>query len=231
VTYSLIFRPQKNDTNKNVYLHFGSHKTGSTSIQMFLKKNKSYLNQNNFDILNTFAGRNTELSHFCLRKSILKFTNPSLCKSKRIYKNIRFKIKLSLFFLFSKQSNFIFSDEGLDYIRTQKEINKVKSLFPANYRIIPILILREKREWIYSWRNYLTNLGLIDYCNKDSPYFYCDDSWYFEINRLSDLLNMNFYKVIYIDYEMNVIPPFIKSVGLEPPNNCNFRLNETKYTS
>jgi hypothetical protein len=220
----------KINSNKVIYLHFGCHKTGSTSLQMFLKENKSYLNQNNFDIMNTFAGRDIDLSLFCLRKSILNFTNPSFSKTKILYKNILFKIKITLFFLFTKENNFIFSDEGLDYIRTQKEIDNIKSLFPSKYKIIPILIIRDKKDWINSWRNYLISIGLIDHLNRDSPYFSGDSSWYFKINLLIDLININFKKVIYIEYEHNVIPSFLKSIGLKPPKNCNFKLNKTKYT-
>lgn len=219
----------ENKRNKVIYLHFGCHKTGSTSLQMFLKENKSYLNQNNFDIMDTFAGRNIDLSLFCLRKSILNFTNPSFSKTKILYKNIIFKIKLTLFFLFTKKDNFIFSDEGLDYVRTQKEIDNIKSLFPSKYKIIPILIIREKEDWINSWRNYLMGIGLIDDLNRDSPYFSCYSSWYFKVNQLIDLINLNFNKAIYIDYEHNVIPSFLKSISLKPPENCDFELNKTKY--
>lgn len=219
----------ENKRNKVIYLHFGCHKTGSTSLQMFLKENKSYLNQNNFDIMDTFAGRNIDLSLFCLRKSILNFTNPSFSKTKILYKNIIFKIKLTLFFLFTKKDNFIFSDEGLDYVRTQKEIDNIKSLFPSKYKIIPILIIREKEDWINSWRNYLMGIGLIDDLNRDSPYFSCYSSWYFKVNQLIDLINLNFNKAIYIDYEHNVIPSFLKSISLKPPENCDFEINKTKY--
>ena len=228
--YSLISKLLKKDSSKNIYLHFGCHKTGSTSIQMFLKINKRYLIQNNFNIIDTFSGRNIELSLFCLRKNILKFTNPNLSNSKILLRNILFKIKLSLFFLSSKEQNFIFSDEGLDYIRTQKEIDNVKHLFPSNYKIIPILIIRDKKKWINSWINYLLDLDMIDYHNKDSPYFISDQSWYFRINKLIDIINSNFDNVIYIDYTSNVIPSFLNSIGINPPINCNIKLNKTNYT-
>ena len=117
----------------------------------------------------------------------------------------------------------------MDYIRTQKEIDNVKHLFPSNYKIIPILIIRDKKSGLILDQLSL-DLDMIDYHNKDSPYFISDQSWYFRINKLIDIINSNFDNVIYIDYTSNVIPSFLNSIGINPPINCNIKLNKTNYT-
>ena len=129
---------------KKIFIHFGCHKTGTTSIQKFFIENTDRLNKVDFDYMHKPNGRHTELGQCVLRNKVINATTPV---PKRHELRKKTQNEISHFLTNSKHSNFIFSDEGLDFIRMQAEIDQLIKLFPENYKLIPLLCIREKEDW------------------------------------------------------------------------------------
>lgn len=213
---------------KNVYLHMGCHKTASTSIQKFLHDKKKELNKMSIGVLETSngSGRHVKLNQSVLRKEIAKFTHPHINVAS-LNKSYGEKIGQ---FIQKDYKSFLFSDEGLDFIRTQEEVNNLIRLFPDDVNIIPIIVIRDSESWKESWLNYLKNvnndLDSDKFKNKNSPYFLNEGSWFFDIDKLLELLNKNFDNVIEIKYSDNMLNKFFSIFDIKVEKE--YKLNVTK---
>ena len=216
---------------KLIYIHMGCHKTGTTSIQRFCHNNRSLLESHNIGYLPCpdESGRHIELNQCVLRADVARFTHsqltpPDHCKLITNYKHI-----IRTFLQSSKCDSFLFSDEGLDFIRTKSELDELKELFPYYCEIVPILVLREKNEWKRSWINFLrknnNDLREDRFVNPSSPYFLSEESWFFNIEELVDQLVENFTRVVKIDYQCNMVSRFLSEFEIRVDDE--YRLNVT----
>jgi len=208
----------------------GCHKTASTSIQKFCFDNRKMLEQNNIGYMpSNRSGRHLELNQCVLRRDIAIYTHPHLLQNQADLINKQRK-SICNFIENSKSENFIFSDEGLDFIRTKAELDRLKTLFPSYCELIPIIVLREDSDWKASWINYLKNYPDINhecYTNPLSPYYLSEDSWYFDIGNLLSLLDDNFQRVVKLNYGKQMVSKFLTQFNIDVKEE--YLLNRTSY--
>lgn len=140
---------------KQIYLHIGTHKTGTTSIQNFLFKNSFKLKQQGFDYLVkncvweahhplgwAFQGNNAALNSHCP------------------WKNIGIINELEKEVLSSNAHSFIISSENLYHLRNKNFIERFFNRF-ENYEFKVIIYLRSQLKFLESWYYELVRA---DYC-------------------------------------------------------------------
>ena len=216
---------------QKIYIHLGCHKTGTTSLQRFLAKNTYRLRSFDFDYMPTpigekrkpyqsVSGRHVELGECAVRYPVTIITNPKRTgvgglNKKDLIKQT--KDYIAEFLGESAYNNFIFSDEGLDYIRTQKEIDDLVYLFPSDCELIPILTLRDKEEWIESCMAYWEEEGTSTHTEEPSLLVSQRPmtSWMFEVENLTKLLEENFSKTIFLQYSLDMIRVVLDALGLQ----------------
>jgi len=126
---------------KNLYIHIGVNKTGTTSIQNFLDSNKEFLEKN--DILYPDFAKIWS-AHFPLAWGLNAGKSPSN------YKNIdRVWEKLKEYLDLRSEKNIIISSENFILLRDIKKIEYIKSVF-ADYNIKVIMFVRSQDLWIES---------------------------------------------------------------------------------
>tara|TARA_Y100000588_G_scaffold105214_1_gene114924 strand:+ start:6872 stop:7549 length:678 start_codon:yes stop_codon:yes gene_type:complete len=205
---------------QKIYIHLGCHKTGTTSLQRFFVKNTYRLRHFGFDYLPTpigekrkphqsAHGRHLELGECAVREAVTKISNPNKAGTRGLSRKDLIKQTkdyIAEFLETSPYDNFIFSDEGLDYMRTQKEINDLVDLFPSDFELIPILTLRKKEEWIES---------CIAYWEERKMPQHPATSWVFEVENLTELLKENFPETIFLQYSIDMIRVVLDALGLQ----------------
>lgn len=131
---------------KTLYLHVGPHKTGSTTIQHFLDKNREQLRQYDYAYLNQGSSNGYEMA----RETGAFLTVGELVRS-------------------SSQNNHIFSCEGLEK-RKSGFIRQFSRAFPE-IRIIAVFYFRRQDQWIESHYNQRVKRGaecrpFADFCKE-----------------------------------------------------------------
>ncbi len=213
-----------------IYLHIGSPKTGTTSIQSFLTQNFLPLRK---------AGR-----VFCRDLSSGKANFKSLysvCVDERgrqggprIRKKLkpvvrgRFLVWLRLrrFFKAHGDQDAIISSESLFLLRDKKELSRLRGLFPRKARIVVILVLRNKRDFLNSYAEQLKRQEgrAPSYCSRNRQDFnYLGaDSWIADYDQPIAAYRAMADEVRVIDYDEtiardgNILPAFMKAVGIKP---------------
>jgi hypothetical protein len=147
---------------KTLYLHFGTHKTGSTSIQTYLYRYREELKKIGFYYP-------SEGSYFFMGESSQSLFAHSIIgeRPKYISKNLRWDKESCISDLKrdldnSKSSNTIISSEHLSSIKTEDSLAEIKSIF-ANYfdNIKIIIYLRRQDHYFESRYNQRVKTGLI----------------------------------------------------------------------
>lgn len=221
-------------------LHIGQHKTGTTSLQHYLKQNRNTLIEQGIYIPDILAGTDSP-SHYMLNVYSLAENRSSPMKDKilnsygkdrlkAIEKDIKADIKGHYAKAHEKKcSEIIWSNEGLYLLNSVDEYKKLTNLF-ENYsdEIICICTFREKTEFILSYTKQLIKQGIEPSNNEDSYRFIDSSSWLLNYKRKRNILNEVFKTLICIPYESDdMITTFMKYLGHDiniPPNT---RLNIT----
>jgi hypothetical protein len=208
---------------KTVYLHIGTHKTGTTSIQKYMYDyNKSHMK---FSI-DYYKGLHNPKNHVELHAAAMKRNrrSPFKFKSKinvdKKYKHL-VQNRVMNFLNSTKANKVVFSAEGLSYLRYDDELSYLKQLFKGA-KVYIIIYLREKSSFLRSYRSHLIRTG---YSLSDVPNSYAyvqDDTWLLEYHDLINIYGSHFGhdRLIILNYDEvmvkdgNVIPSFLKTIGI-----------------
>ena len=129
----------------HVFIHVGNHKTGTTSFQRFIRRFRSDLVSQRYDIYTGIVSPNNhfELRLICLRKepmALAKLRSRGILMS--LGRNVKARISKNLKETRCKKG--ILSAVGLSFIRSDAECEILKSLFPNCVNFTIFLILRDK---------------------------------------------------------------------------------------
>jgi len=132
-------------SKKTIYLHIGTHKTGTTSLQNFLYKNAKLLKKDNYDYL---VSNCTWCAHHALGWSFQGATQPisEYCSWSNygVINYLEDEIKNS------PCDNFIISSENLYQLKNMEFIKRFFDRF-SQFEIKLILYLRNQVSFIESW--------------------------------------------------------------------------------
>lgn len=231
---------------KNLILHIGSHKTGTTSIQKALQKSKSELNKNEHDffIINrqgkSLKNKGNTSSWIPGNANTHANTHPDL------FQGIGLKVSspeaLAESLNDSEYDNIIMSAENFSWIYDDDEIKRLHSFLSKFFRVRIIVYLRRQDTQIISHHQQGSNsrrLPAYGYYGGTSKAIPHDRENYDEYldynNRLSKwakhfgMKNM-IVRIFEKDRLKNndVVSDFLDAIGLSHADISSMRINESK---
>lgn len=205
----------------SVALHIGTHKTGTTSIQEYLSRNRvaftergvvfpvgSFIQSNHVE-LHISALRGERLSPY---KSLLGIREPP----PELLKTTREWVLRSLS---AGGSKTIFSSEGLSYLRFPDEVDRIASIIQAEICEV-IVFRREPGAFLRSYRKQLEKSGITLSSDPTSFAYVENDSWLVDFDSLVTAFARRF-PVRVVSYEQamiefgSVIPAFLRAIDID----------------
>lgn len=219
-------------------IHIGQHKTGTTSIQHFLKDNRNELIESGLYIPDSLAG-NESPSHYLLNLYSLAKDRSSPMKDKLLQSNenynpldIEKELKKDIKKHYKnahkkKCKEIIWSNEGLYLLNSIKEYKKLSKLFELySDEIVCICTFREKTAFLKSYTNHLLKqkIGL---SNDENSYRFVEPtSWLINYARKKEILEQVFMDTVYIPYNQeDMVSTFMEYIGHNIDNPPTKRLN------
>ncbi len=207
---------------RKLYLHIGTHKTGTTSLQHLLFDASSLLQINGAIVVPTSLS--DKIAAACIREDceIPPFrvdSTPSLRKDE-LYTECA--AELAVIFSAEDCAKFILSSEHLSYFRNQSEIARLRGLFPNDISVDILLTLRDKNQFLRSYKMQLLRTGYT-VSNKKSSLYYCGkDTWLVDYDSLVATYRAQFGNVVIFHYRRNyIVGDLLKHMGVE--NVCDER--------
>lgn len=224
----------------NTIIHIGQHKTGTTSLQHFLKKNKSNLSHNGLYVPESIAGHNNP-SHFILNVYSLNANRFSSMKEylmrtkpKKYFYELRHKLDedLSKHYRLAEDQgckDVIWSNEGLYLLNSIEEYTRLYELFSKySSSIICVCSFREVAGYKKSYLLQLKKEGIAPSDDIDSYRYLNDDSWLFDYTGKIKMLNDVFDQVITFPFnQLDNVKTFMEHIGYPSFNSEIYRLNAT----
>ena len=212
----------KRDYKQHVFLHIGTPKTGTTSIQTFLGLQKEYLQRNGFALCCSPRDKPNfkELFHASVLPS--RRSDMILAKPKGGYFFLKWRIKRHIRQVVNGNSNasLIASTEVLSWLRHPVEIARLRELFPAGTTFTVILCLREKEDFIASYKRQL-DARKIPYGTRQGQRNYVEkDTWLLDYDGIRAAFETLTDDIRVIDYEkvnrsgQNIIKTFCRTIGV-----------------
>lgn len=212
---------------KKIFIHIGHSKTGSTSIQRYLRDHESSLLKNGFTL---YKGKHKDSNHIELFLGAIRHDRDSFAKQN--FPDITFdqhytaqiKQRVHQFIASAETTNVIFTTEGLSFLRHADEMDRLLDIFEDHTDDITIILyLRNKADFLKSYtKQVLRKKSRTTAQAFDSTLYVEPDTWLIDYDALTTLYQKAFGKhsVVLVDYDQemetlsNVIPSFIKTLGI-----------------
>jgi hypothetical protein len=212
---------------KQLFLHIGTLKTGSTSIQGYLEDHIKQLEDQGFSL---YEGAHMPVNHIELFLAAMRYERDSFAKLK-LQNRFAFdesytesiRQRVNRFIDTNPCQKVILTTEGLCLLRYDDEVDRLKSILgesASNTTII--LYLRNKADYLKSYTRQLLKVrGRLPSDDPESSLYVEEDSWLWDYESLIALFARGFgsenVKVIDYDQEKqsrgNVLPSFLEAIG------------------
>jgi hypothetical protein len=213
---------------KQLVLHIGTHKTGSTSLQKFLLDNAMLLGRHGIGL---YRGQFRVANHVELHLAAMRYDRDSFAKL-RLSKNTtvdadfskRVGMRVRRFVETCRSPRVLFTSEGLSLLRHDDEIDRLRTILDAaNAEVSIVLYLRNKddflRSYIHQLHKVATRTAATDFW---SALYVEPDTWLTDYDSLIAAYERGFgaKSVITIDYDAemrqvgNIIPSFLNVLEL-----------------
>lgn len=213
---------------KQVVIHAGFHKTGTTSIQSFLGRHRHTLKSQAdifFPLGRFYSNNHAELSGACLRQEReTPFKIMTKYDGKAEFSTLQFL--LNHFAEHLSGSTLLFSAEGISYLRHSDEIERLAKLLPAADHHL-VFCRRNASDWRRSYQAEVAWAGKPQ--SVDAWNYVADDSWLLRFDERIDAFRCVFGAdaVTIIDYDAavatdgSIIPSFLRKLNIaehfDPP--------------
>lgn len=204
-------------------VHIGLHKTGTTSIQHFLRENRNRLQGLGFYF---YHGIHIDQNHVELHAATMRpdRTSTFRMKSGLVFDDSYLKAtckRVNAFLNQIENGTAVFSAEGLSLLRYVDEVEKLASIMPADIKIVAYL--RNPEDYLRSHANQLSKVGITGITDKTSHAYMASDTWMIDYEQRLEAYRTTFGQdnVIVVDYDdacardSNVIPSFLRLLNLE----------------
>jgi len=224
--------------NRRLFLHVGTHKTGTTSFQAALCEMAPQLRSAGFEVLyGKPIARKRSANAFLLANC---FIRPSLKTSPRLLRNApmpdeadtqRVMAGLAKMVEASAAHDFVMSSEEFCLLRTPEEAERLlQHLTPLFSEIVPILCLRSREAWAASRENQLNKTSVTPLLEGVSDAESTNGSWYYQTDELCAFWE-GIGRLIVIDYDAvlerdgSVFPALFDAIEQTPPDKSKEWLN------
>ncbi len=233
---------------KKLFLHIGTYKTGSTSLQQFALDHAHTLRRNGIAL---YCGQFRECNHMELHLAALRYERDSFAKlgpCKHITFDERFTEQVAhrvrSFLRSCAEPSVLLTSEGLSLLRHDDEINRLRNILDAdNTETTVILYLRDKDDFLRSYTSQLLKVRGRKPSNDFWSALYVErDTWLTDYDSLISAYQNGFgpNNVVVIDYDAemkergNIIPSFLDVLGMSPTESVDlssYFLNTTAESS
>ena len=224
------------------YIHIGSHKTGTTSIQHYLQEHRAALMDAGLYVPDTLLGFDNP-SHFLLNVYALDEDRDSTAKTR-----LREFLDKDFFATLDKRlaaavarhyqqamdagcEEILWTNEGLYLLNSVAEYSRLRQLFSLySEEVACVCCFRDKESFRQSYIKQLESLEL-PLSDDPTSYRYLEpDSWIFDYDRKQALLTEVFDEVLILDYDpSDMVKVFMEALGYAPERDtASLRLNETE---
>jgi hypothetical protein len=232
-------------------IHIGQHKTGTTSIQHYLREKSHDLAKRGLYVPDRIMGFG-DPSHFILNIYALNSNRMSSKKEELLKKrNTQFfgifsinpdkliggqgvKLRTDIRKHYQRAvslgcNDIIWSNEGLYLLNSQEEYGRLADLFSTySERLRCVCCFRDIESYRNSYIRQLKSQGIPLSQDPDSYRYVEHDSWLFDYKRKEQLLRRAFDEVILLKYSPEgMVNSFMDSIGYSVSNGDEFRLNVT----
>lgn len=219
---------------KQLILHIGTHKTGSTALQQFLWDHRRRLSRHGIGL---YRGLYKKENHIELFLASMRYDRDSFARS-RLFRDrtidAEFTHRVSEavrgFIGSREERRLLFTAEGLCLLRFPDEISRLQEILDADHNDVRIVLyLRNKTDFLRSYtRQVLKSPGRRTSDDPTSSFYVQPDTWLTDYDALLSTYRAGFgdESVTVIDYDAemaragNIIPAFLRAVGLEDELNC-----------
>lgn len=196
--------------SRNIILHIGMHKTGSTSLQDFLADHREHLISQG---VNYYRGSLLTDNHIELYLSCLDRDRDSLALATMqigsldtLFDNTRARI--SKFLTDAHAETIVFSTEGLSLLRSVEEMERLAQIFePSVHNVRIVCVLRDKADYLNAYRKQIFKVpGRKPSDDPRSALYVEPDSWLVDYDTLLAAYRATFgtHAVRVIDYDREV---------------------------
>lgn len=218
---------------KRLFLHIGTHKTGTTSFQASLRSNSRKLVKQGFrPIRQSMPGPDgKERIKYNVSQVPNSILRPGAATVARLLRRMRKENQaandakraeiLAEMNGFS-EPNLIMSSEAFTFLRTPEEAAKMREFLAATGRnVTTLLVLRNEADWRASWHNQIRKKPQAWELNRTLPEDRrADGEWYFDRQAIIDFWSQ-FSEVRTIDYDAalaadkSILPALYREIGVE----------------
>lgn len=219
---------------KTIYLHIGTHKTGSTSFQRSLRANAKELTRRGYFPFRLPRARDTPLSRrnrYNLGRLTNTFLRPGIASISRVASGLypdpaemeRDRADYLTQIKELRNRNVILSSEALTFLRISEEKAALRAFLDTIGRDVQIVVVRrDEASWRASWENQLRRKTKVWESNLALPDEQCaNGAWYFDWPSIVDFWS-DLGEVNVVDYdaarqkEGNIIPAIYRAMGVDP---------------
>lgn len=220
------------------FIHIGQHKTGTTSIQSYLKNNRNELEARGLYVPDSLMGFEHP-SHFILNVYSLAVNRFSSMKEQLIaarghefFSNLRRNLEVDIARHYQRAKakgckDIIWTNEGLFLLNSVEEYRALYQLFDLfSSDIVCVCCFRDVSSFRASYIQQHRKTGLLPSDDRDSYRYLEPDSWLFDYERKKQLLRQVFASTIYFSYSKeDMVKGFMKQLGYKAYGTESIRLN------
>ncbi len=223
-------------------VHIGQHKTGTTSIQHYLRENRDTLMKAGLYVPDTLLGFDNP-SHFLLNVYALDKDRDSTAKTRLkefldedFFATLDQRLPAAVDEHYQKAldagcKEILWTNEGLYLLDSKSEYKRLKQLFALySNEVACICCFRDRESYRQSYTRQLESLELTLSDDPRSYRYLKPDSWLFDYDRKKELLASVFEKVCILDYDAgDMVKVFMAAVGYPAEGEtASLRLNTSE---
>ncbi len=223
-------------------VHIGQHKTGTTSIQHYLRENRDTLMKAGLYVPDTLLGFDNP-SHFLLNVYALDKDRDSTAKTRLkefldedFFATLDQRLPAAVDEHYQKAldagcKEVLWTNEGLYLLDSESEYKRLKQLFALySDEVACICCFRDRESYRQSYTRQLESLELPLSDDPSSYRYLKPDSWLFDYDRKKELLAAVFEIVCILDYDAgDMVKVFMAAVGYPAEGEtASLRLNTSE---
>lgn len=228
-------------SRRRLYLHAGTHKTGSTSIQLMLEHKAAFLRDRGIKVVYDHISRKTKRTNCnCIAHAFVRGDLWTISRSLQDSETAfgapdlidHFRQQLSD----ERFHTLIVSSEAFCYMRKRDERKALmRELAKYDLEVTPVLYFRADESWRRSWEAQIARVPSMQRLRVQRPErFTVLDDWYFDKDALRNFWRSISPDTIFLDYDAevaaagSVIPSFLRTLALPPGlNSDRYYVNRT----
>lgn len=218
-------------SKRTAVIHIGLPKTGTTSLQAYLRDNAATLREQGVDVYKgelRHGANHIALHLSVLREGVETFGTIGYPQLDRTSLRAETKASIRRFCERSRGERLIFTNETLSFLRTIDECKDLRSLFPADLEFKIILVLRDKKSWLSSYTQQIYKQpNRFPSTDPKSALYVNADTWLTDYDQILRVYSAVFGPVTTLDYQRDdAVGPVLKAMGIRREHDhLAYRLN------